>query len=72
MGHEDFNGALAAAEAALRAEPDNPTAHALATRAACRAGRPDVARRHASALGERERRAAMRACQAAREHGDEE
>ncbi len=62
MLHEDFAGALSAAEAALRANPNNYAAHLLATRAACRAGRPAVARSHASTLNPRDRRTAMRAC----------
>jgi hypothetical protein len=69
MARQDWPGALAAAEAGLRAEPNNYNLHELAARAACRAGKPEVARNHAAGLIPRDRRNVLRACLNDRNHG---
>jgi hypothetical protein len=73
MARQDYQAALTAAEAALHAEPNNYGLHELATRAACRAGKPEVAHAHAATLLPRDRRNALRGCPLARNRfGDEE
>jgi hypothetical protein len=75
MARQDWSGALAAAEAALHVEPDNYNLQELAARAACRAGKPEVARSHAAGLIPRDRRNVLRQCVTGRprpEDGDDE
>nr|HEX4315527.1 protein kinase [Kofleriaceae bacterium] len=64
-----FAQAIVDAQAALRLDGENTQARMLLVRAACRAGKDELARSQAGSLNARERRSALRFCN---EHRDDE